>query len=168
MSKFVDPPGLAEWEATLPATFLRDPIWRTPAYRFGLWLSHLAKNDFALLYAHPSSRNTAQQLLRAVEGISANLSEGYGRSTGRERARYYDYAQATTREARDWYFKALDVLGPEVVEQRLSVLERILRILAVVIPRERKVKVRPAPREIGLETPNRELNGSPAASSGSS
>src|SRR5215207_9883742 len=135
MSKFVDPPGFAEWEATLPPSFTRDPIWRTPAYRFGLWLSHLAKKDFALLCADPASRNTAQQLLRAVEAISSNLAEGYSRSTGPERARYYDYAQATTRESRDWYFKARDVLGDEVVEQRLAVLERILRILSAVIPR---------------------------------
>jgi four helix bundle protein len=145
MSNFVDPPGFAEWEATIPATFRRDPIWRTPAYRYGLWISELAKKDFVLLYADPASRNTAQQLLRAVESISSNLSEGYGRSSSRERARYYDYAQATNRESRDWYIKARDILGPEIVEQRLSVLERILRILAVVIPRERNSR-NPRPR----------------------
>jgi len=138
MSKFVDPPGFVEWEATLPASLLRDPIWRTPAYRFGLWLAALAKKDFNILYADRSSRNTAEQLLRAVEAISANLAEGYGRSTGPERARYYGYAQATTRESRDWYLKAREVLSEEVVEQRLDVLERILRILSAVIPRERR------------------------------
>jgi len=137
MSKFVDPRGFAEWEATLPASVLRDPIWRTPAYRFGLWLASLAKKDFNLLYADRGSRNTAEQLLRAVEAISGNLSEGYGRSTGPERARYYGYAQSTTRESRDWYLKAREMLGEEVVEQRLAVLERILRILSAVIPRER-------------------------------
>jgi len=139
---FADPDGFAEWEATLPASYLRDPIWRTPAYRYGVWLAALAKKDFELLYAHRASRNTAEQLLRAVEAISGNLAEGYGRSTGPERARYYGYAQATTRESRDWYFKARDVLGDEVVEQRLAVLERILRILSAVIPRERALRVR--------------------------
>jgi four helix bundle protein len=137
MSQFADPPGFAEWEATLPPTFLRDPIWRTPAYRFGVWLAELARKDFDVLYADRASRNNAEQLLRAVEAISSNLSEGYGRSTGPERARYYDYAEATARESRDWYFKARNVLGTEVVEQRLGILERIIRILSVVIPRER-------------------------------
>ena len=77
-----------------------------PAYRFALWLSDLAKTDVAILSANHWSQNNASQLLRAVEGISSNLAEGYGRSTGPERARYYDYARATAREARDWYFKA--------------------------------------------------------------
>ena len=137
MSKFTDPPGFAEWEATLPPSFLRDPIWRTPAYRYGLWLAALAKKDYELLLAGRGSRNNAEQLLKAVEAISANLSEGYSRSTGPERARYYGYAQATTRESRDWYFKAREVLGTELVEQRLSVLDRILRIVSAIVPRER-------------------------------
>ena len=137
MSKFADPPGFAEWEATLPSSFTRDPIWRTPAYRYGLWLAALAKKDFETLFAKPGTRNTARQLLRAVEAISANLAEGYSRSSGAERARYYDYALATSREARDWYFKARVELGPELTEQRQSVLERIIKILSVVVPRER-------------------------------
>ena len=142
MSKFPDPPGFAEWEATLPPSFLRDPIWRTPAYRYGLWLAALAKKDYELLLASRGSRNNAEQLLKAVEAISANLSEGYSRSTGPERARYYGYAQATARESRDWYFKAREVLGTELVEQRLSVLDRILRILSAIVPRERSARPR--------------------------
>ena len=137
MSKFADPPGFSDWESTLPASFRSDPIWRTPAYRFAVWLADLARKDFDRLYADRASRNNAEQLLRAVEAISSNLAEGYGRSTGPERARYYDYAQATARESRDWYFKARVLLGVEVVEQRLAVLERVIRILAVVVPRER-------------------------------
>ena len=148
MSKFTDPPGFAEWEATLPASFVRDPIWRTPAYRYGLWLASLARKDFEILNADRGSRNTAEQLLRAVEAISANFAEGYSRSTGPERARYYGYAQATTREARDWYFKARDVLGMSIVEDRLVVLDRILRILSAIVPRERASarRRRPMPR----------------------
>jgi len=142
MSKFADPPGFAEWEATLPVSFLRDPIWRTPAYRFSMWLADLARKDFDRLYADRGSRNNAEQLLRAVEAISSNLAEGYSRSTGAERARYYDYALATTRESRDWYLKARDVLGMDVMEQRHAVLERIIRILSAVVPRERSARPR--------------------------
>ena len=138
MSNFADPPGFSEWEASLPASFRADPIWRTPAYRFGVWLADLARKDFDRLHAERGYRNTAEQLLRAVEAISSNLAEGYGRSTGPERARYYDYAQATARESRDWYFKAREVLGTDVVEQRLAVLERIIRILSAIVPRERR------------------------------
>jgi four helix bundle protein len=139
---YIHPDGFAEWEAALPVSLKRDPIWRTPAYRYGVWLSDLAKKDLRLLRGDPAYRNTADQLLRAVEGISSNLAEGYSRSTGPERARYYDYALATTRESRDWYFKAREALGIEVVERRLSVLERIIRILTAVVPRERSDRSR--------------------------
>ena len=138
MSKFADPPGFWECEATLPASFRADPIWRTPAYRFGVWLADLARKDFDRLHAERGYRNTAEQPLRDVEAISSNLAEGYGRSTGPERARYYDYAHATARESRDWYFKAREVLGSEVVEHRLALLERIIRILSAIVPRERR------------------------------
>ena len=137
MREYADPEGFAEWEATVPASYRRDPIWKTPAYRYGLWLAHLVKSDARRLWECRDTRNTADQLLRAVEGISGNLSEGYSRSTGAERARYYDYALSTTRESRDWYFKAREVLGDEVVEQRHAVLERIVRIRTAIIPRER-------------------------------
>ena len=137
MSQFIDPPGFADWEATVPEVFRRDPIWRTPAYRFGLWLSELAKGDATLLYVERENRNTADQLIRAVGAISSNLAEGYGCGSGPERARYYGYALTSTRESIDWYFKARNTLGASVVEQRVVVLDRIIRILTVIIPRER-------------------------------
>jgi four helix bundle protein len=146
VTTFPDPPGFAEWEATVPASFKRDPIWRTPAYRYGLWIADLAKRDARVLRADRDSRNDADQLLRAVEAISSNLAEGYGRSTGAERARYYDYAVASTRESRDWYFKSRDVLGIDVMEHRHAVLERIIRILTAIIPRERADRSRRRPR----------------------
>ena len=138
MTKYADPEGFAEWEATVPESFRRDPIWRTPAYRYGLWVYELAKQDAKVLRADPDTRGDVDQFLRAVGSISANLAEGYSRSTGAERARYYDYARASTRESRDWYFKARKVLGDDVVAQRHAVLERIIRILTAIIPRERE------------------------------
>ena len=137
MPTFTDPPGFAEWEATVPETIRRDPIWRTPAYRYAVWIGALAKRDVLELDAQRVYRNDADQLLRAVDSISANLAEGYGRSTGRERARFYDFAKGSAREARDWYFKLIDLLGRERVEERVAVLDRIIRILTAIIPRER-------------------------------
>ena len=137
MPTFTDPPGFAEWEATVPETIRRDPIWRTPAYRYAVWIGALAKRDVLELDAQRVYRNDADQLLRAVDSISANLAEGYGRSTGRERARFYDFAKGSAREARDCYFKLIDLLGRERVEERLAVLDRIIRILTAIIPRER-------------------------------
>ena len=90
MTAYSDPPGFAEWEATLPASFRRDPIWRTPAYRYACWLADLVKEDVRRqLEVDPLARTDALQLRRAVNSIGANLSEGYSSSSGPERAHYY-------------------------------------------------------------------------------
>ena len=107
-------------------------------HRYAVWLSDLAKEDARVLRGDADTRSDVDQFLRAVGSISANLAEGYSRRTGVERARYYDYARATAREAKDWYFKGRTALGEAVVEQRYAVLERIIRILTAVIPRERE------------------------------
>ena len=141
MRHYSDPPGFAEWETQAPELIRRRPIWRTPAYRFAVWLSDLAKADVSPLWRSPETREIADQLTRAVDGISSTLAEGYGRSTGPERARYYDYAASSAHEASDWYVKARHHLSKQVIEARLELLDRILRILSVAIPRERADRI---------------------------
>jgi four helix bundle protein len=94
----------------------------------------------------PIDRPHVDQLLRAVSAISADLDEGYSRSSGRERAHYYEYAVGSAREARGWYYKCAAAFAPEVVTARLARLSRIIRILTAVIPRERE---RRAPERTG-------------------
>ena len=144
MAPYTDPPGFDEWYARVPESVKRDAIWRTPAYRYAMWLSDLALNDTNRLFESPKTRRLADQLLRAVQAISANLSEGYGCVTGKERARYYGYALTSGREAHDWYFKARHYLDEKTVSERLDLLARIIRILTAVIPRERTRTLRRA------------------------
>ena len=56
----------------------------------------------------------ADQLYRAVGKIRANFSEGYSRGTGKDRAKFYEYALGALRESRDWYYKGRHVFGPKV------------------------------------------------------
>jgi hypothetical protein len=88
-------------------------------------------------------------LLRAVGSISANLEEGYNRSSGRERAHFYEYALGSTRESRGWYYKCAEALPAEVLVVRIATFTRTIRILTVVIPRERaQPLLKPTKREI--------------------
>jgi len=134
---FPDPPGYAAWEAQVPEAIKRDPIWRTPAYRFGLMIGDLAAAEAEALRRDTRTHTMADQLLRAVQSISTNLTEGYGHTTGRERARYYDYALTSALESCDWYYKVRPVLGDTIFEDRHALLQRIIRILTAIIPRER-------------------------------
>ena len=88
------------WVLTVPPEITTDTIWRTPAYRFSLFLLFCAQSDLRWIAAHRATRSLADQLLRAVGGISASLDEGYSRSSGRERAHFYEYAHSARRASR--------------------------------------------------------------------
>jgi four helix bundle protein len=137
MTKYTDPPGFAEWEATVPESFRDDTIWKAPAYRYAVWIGDLAAKDMEPLLRDPDLRETARQLVRAAESISTNFAEGYGKTTGPDRAKFYDISSGSTRVCRDWYYKLRNHLAAGALEQRLDLLARIMRILNAIIPRER-------------------------------
>ena len=149
------------WARSVPPQLTEDPVWRTPAYRYSLFLAKRSQLDLHALSAHPATRPNADQLLRSVASISANLTEGYSRSTGPERAHFYEYALCSAREARDWYYKCEVALPAAVVSARMTRLTRIIRILTAIIPRERNVRL--SGRKRGkAKTPDRQ--GGPASS----
>jgi four helix bundle protein len=113
------------------------------AYELACGLADEAWVDAEKLRHHRVTEKVAGQLYAAVGSIKANLSEGYSRSSGRDRARIFEYALGSTRESRAWYEAAVPVLGKEVVEGRLADLEEIRRLLLAAIPRERDRLIRP-------------------------
>jgi four helix bundle protein len=133
-----DPDGLAEWSAQVPQVMRDDTIWRLPAYRFSLYLGDLAQvTDVPRIRRDYRTRRHIGQMLDAVQSISANIAEGYGRTTGPERARFFEYAESSARESRDWYFKIRHALDPDVANARIELISRIMKILATAIIRER-------------------------------
>lgn len=84
----------------------------------------------------------ADQLIRAIDSISANIAEGYSRSTGKDKARFMEYALGSAREAHDWYYKARRVLRQEVVSHRINLLTQIIKILSAFVPQQRKKGIR--------------------------
>jgi four helix bundle protein len=125
------------WQSSVPEAIKNDSLWKMTAYRLALFPSDIAWVDVTTLNADNRTRGLADQLFRAVGSISANLAEGYSRGTGRDRARFYEYALGSARETRDWYFKARHVLGPIVVEHRLKFLADIIRLLLTMVPEQR-------------------------------
>jgi hypothetical protein len=49
----------------------------------------------------------------------------------------YEIALASAREGRDWYFHGRDVLGEQLVLNRVATLAGIARVLIVLISRAR-------------------------------
>ena len=93
--------------------------------------------DCDKLRHHPVTESLSGQLYAAVGSIAANIGEGYSRSSGRDRAKLFEYSLGSVRESMSWYRAAEPVVGKEVVRDRLDRLEEIRRLLLAIIPRER-------------------------------
>lgn len=126
-----------DWLAEVPPAITQDALWHTEVYRQALFLGDLSWYDACKLARNHSLVSLSDQLYRAVGSISANISEGYSRASGKDQARFYEYALGSAREARDWYFKGRHVLGPEVNHHRLNLLVEIIRQLLKMVPKYR-------------------------------
>lgn len=131
-----------EWHVSVPDEIKGDPLWNLEVYRLGLFVSDIAWQDALELNRHHLTRGIADQLYRAVCSISANIAEGYSRSTGKDRARFLEYSLGSAREARDWYYKSRNTLKEEVVKHRINLLTQIIKMLNVLTPHQRQKGIR--------------------------
>jgi four helix bundle protein len=125
------------WLKSVPVEITGDSIWKMEAYRLALFAAELAWHDVTKLTRDKRTLDCAGQLYRAVGSIEANVAEGYSRGTGRDRARFYDYALGSARESRGWYYKGRHVLGEPVVKHRLQLVTQIVRLLLKMVPDQR-------------------------------
>jgi four helix bundle protein len=126
-----------DWEGLVPEEIKGDTLWRLEVYRFGLFAGDLGWHDATKLMKDRRTTGLADQLYRSVGSISAKIAEGYSRGTGRDRARFYEYALGSARESRDWYHKGRHILGEVVTQHRQSLLTQIIRLLLTMIPQQR-------------------------------
>ena len=126
-----------DWETSVPEVLKRDSLWKMTAYRYATFLSDQCWQDVSILMKDKRTFSLADQLYRAICSVGANLAEGYSRSTGKDRALFYQYALGSARESQDWYYKARFVLGDENFNQRTKVLVEIIRLLLTMIPQQR-------------------------------
>jgi four helix bundle protein len=82
------------------------------------------------------------QLYDAVGSVGAHIAEGYSRSSGKDRVRFYEYSLGSAREGRHWYFQARPILGDAVVQHRVGLLTQIIRLLLTMIPDQRQITIR--------------------------
>jgi four helix bundle protein len=131
-----------EWQAGIPDDIRSDSLWKLEVYRLGLFISDISWLDALELSKYPLTHGIADQLYRAVCSISANIAEGYSRSTGKDRARFLEYSLGSAREARDWYYKSRHILKDEVINHRIDLLTQIIKILNVLTPHQRRKGIR--------------------------
>ena len=131
-----------EWQVSVPEDVKGDSLWKLEVYRLGLFIADISWQDALELNKNHLTRGIADQRYRAVCSISANIAEGYSRSTGKDRARFLEYSLGSAREARDWYYKSRHTLKEDVVKHRINLLTQIIKMLNVLTPHQRQKGIR--------------------------
>ena len=132
----------AEWQDTVFAEIRNDPIWKLEVYRLALFAGDIGWHDVLTLSKNKLMYSIADQLHRSLGSISANLTEGYSRSKGLDRARFIEISLGSARESRDWYYKSKQVLSPEVITHRIGLTTHIIGMLTPMIAHQRKNAIR--------------------------
>lgn len=140
-----------DWLTTVPVEITGDSLWKMEAYRLSLFVGDLAWRDVTKLGADFRTRNLSDQLYRAVGSLAANVSEGYSRSSGKDRARFYEYALGSAREARGWYYEGRHILSNEVALHRMRLLTGVIRLLLTMVPHNRELTLREDAAEYRVE-----------------
>ena len=128
----------ADWVKVVPESITGDPLWKMKVYRLALFVTDIGWHDATALMKDLRTRNLSDQLYRALGSIGANFSEGYSRSSGKDRTRFYEYSLGSARESRGWYFNGRHVLGDRVASHRMELLTEIIRLLLTIVPGERR------------------------------
>ena len=144
----------AEWVEGVRAEIKNDPIWKLEVYRLAFFAGDIGWRDANALTKEKLMWSVADQLFRSLNSISANLTEGYSRSKGLDRARFIETSLGSARESRDWYYKSRQVLSPEVITHRMGLTTHIIGMLTPIIPYQRKNAIREEQAEYIVSPPS--------------
>ena len=122
-----------EWEATVPPEVKSDQIWHVQAYRLALYLADAAELDTRFAVDDARFLDNAAQLVKAVGSVAAGIAEGYPRRSGRDRAKFYEYALTSLTETKSWYIGMRLRISPAVMTERFATMESIKRLTLTMI-----------------------------------
>lgn len=132
----------AQWLGGVSSEITNDPIWKLEVYRLALFAGDIGLQDVFFIAKQPLMLSVADQLHRSLDSISVNLTEGYSRSKGPDRARFIEASLGSARESREWYYKSRHVLRIEAFKHRMGLTTRIISMLTPMIPHQRKKAIR--------------------------
>ena len=127
----------------IPPCITKDPLWKMRTFRVAVEAADFGWTDVTVLVNDRRTREISSQLYRALGSVEANIAEGYSRSSGRDRARLYEYALGSAREARCWYLRSRFILGTGLAEARCEHISGVVRMLLALIPHERGRRIQP-------------------------
>jgi four helix bundle protein len=78
------------------------------------------------------------QQMGSADSICASIEEGYGRLSRAEYVRFLDFAPGSARETQGRYERLKHWLAPDLVSQRIELIDEIIGILTSSIGTMRK------------------------------
>ena len=75
------------------------------AFRISFHLSNYVW-DVVLKWSNFSQRTVGEQFVKAVDSISANVAEGFGRYGKKDKIKFYRYSQGSLSESLNWNEKS--------------------------------------------------------------
>ena len=75
------------------------------SYRIAFHLSNYVW-DIVIKWNSFSQRTVGEQFVKAIDSLSANIAEGFGRYGKRDRIKFYRYSQGSMIESLDWNQKS--------------------------------------------------------------
>ena len=108
------------------------------AYQKARQLFDLVVTDMEMLKANPLCYRLVSQQIGSADSVCANIEEGYGRVSRTEYVRFLDFARGSARETRGRYERFGHWLAPEIVRQRVELVDEIIGILTRSIGTMRK------------------------------
>jgi four helix bundle protein len=75
------------------------------SYKLSFHLSNYVWN-IVLRWSYFAQKTIGAQLIDAVDSISANIAEGFGRHFKKDKIRFYQYSRGSVKECFDWNEKS--------------------------------------------------------------
>lgn len=105
------------------------------AYRISFHLSNYVWNIIYPNWDLFSKKTIGSQMVNAVDSISANIAEGFGRHFKKDKVNFYRYSRGSLKESFDWNEKAKvrNLITPEQYEYIFNELEKLPKAINALI-----------------------------------
>ncbi len=130
-----------EWVKTLPDSLRSDPLWKSAYYRLSMYVYDLMWIDAEKINKDFRGREIVHQLVRSAGSVCANMEESYRRGIGTpDFVRIMRISLGELGETQGWYFRARHILGSEILDRRIKVIQQTIALTVTVIDQNRKRK----------------------------
>ena len=130
-----------EWVKTLPVSLRNDPLWKSAYYRLSMYMYDLVWLDSIVINKDFRGREIVHQLVRSAGSVCANMEESYRRGIGTpDFVRIMRISLGELGETQGWYFRSRHILGDEILDKRVKVIQQAIAFTVTAIDQNRRKK----------------------------